>query len=296
MANARAERDRLQAVTAAMQTRMDTVIAAGPSTPSATRVGEITAQIAGIQKKIDDASDESARQQRQMVCEKYGTGLNPNCSGKSGQGNWYATARELEAQSDTQIRDYQTQIAGLVTQREQAQSQVEREASDATGTFTGMIASVRSQLDAAVAARNAGQQKYDALNDGRDAAVAAYVTVLKASPDFKPISFGMASQFRALGVLYTSYGIQLEKFMVKFLIMLIELTPVLQKLFLSPKTLYALKLDSGRKLESYEQIEHASAARKQHLNALDDDARNDRSDVKSVARLRRDNVRDFAAS
>jgi hypothetical protein len=42
--------------------------------------------------------------------------------------------------------------------------------------------------------------------------------------------------------------------MVKILIMLIELTPVLQKLFLSPKTLYALKLDSERKQKAYEHL------------------------------------------
>jgi hypothetical protein len=295
VANARGERDRLQAVVAEVQARLDKVVGTGPSTPSATRVAELTAEIADVQKKMDAASADSAQQQRQMVCEKYGTGLNPNCSGKSGQGNWYATAKDLKAQADAQVRAYQTQIAGLVSQRQQAEASVQQEATDATGNFNGQVASVRAELTAANAARDAAQQKYDELNNGRDKAVADYVDVLKSSPDFKPISFGMASQFRALKALYTSYGIQLEKYMVKLLIMLIELTPVLQKLFLSPKTLYALKLDSDRKRIAYEHMDSALTARKQHMNNLEDDVRTERSEPRAVARLRRDNVRDLAA-
>jgi hypothetical protein len=295
VANARGQRDRLQEIVAQAQVRLDKVIGTGPLTPSANRVAEITAEIADIQKKMDAASEDSAQQQRQMVCERYGTGLNPNCSGKSGQGNWYATARDLKAQADAQVRAYQAQITTLIAQRQQAETAVQQEATDATGNFNGEVANVRAAVTAAIAAREAAQAKYDELNDGRDKAVAAYIDVLKSAPDFKPISFGMASQFRALGALYTSYGIQLEKYMVKLLIMLIELTPVLQKLFLSPKTLYALKLDSHRKRNSYEQLEDAISARKQHLLNLEDQARGDRSDSR-VARLRRDNIRDFAAN
>jgi hypothetical protein len=231
-----------------------------------------------------------------MTCEKYGTGLNGQCSGKSGQGNWYATVRDLKAQSDARIKEYLGEIDAQQARRDEAQAQTGREAADATGAYTGVVATARAQLESAVAARNAAQAKYDTLNDGRDAAVAAYINVLKASPDFKPISFGMASQFRALSALYTNYGIRLEKFMVKFLIMLIELTPVLQKLFLSPNTLYALKLDGARKRESYEQLEQVTAARRDHINSLYEEAAEEKSEVRSLARARRDNVRDFAAS
>jgi hypothetical protein len=297
VANARAERDRLQQVAAGAATRLDKVMGTGPATPSANRVAELTAEIGDVQNKMDAAAEESAQQQRQMVCEKYGTGLNPNCSGKSGEGNWYATAHDLKAQADAQVKAYQAQIAQLEAQRQQAQASVQQEATDAAGSFSAEIASARAVVGAANAARDAAQQKYDELNGGRDKAVADYVTVLKSAPDFKPISFGMASQFRALRELYTSYGIQLEKYMVKLLIMLIELTPVLQKLFLSPKTLYALKLDSTRKRTAYEQLEQAMIARKQHVASLEEDAPTERGELRALPpRVRRDNIRDFAAS
>lgn len=297
VASARTERDRLTSVVADVQARLDKAQGTGPSTPSANRVAEITAEIADIQKKIDTASAESAQQQRQMVCEKYGTGLNPNCSGKSGQGNWYATAHDLKAQADNEVKAYQAQIAGLMTERQQAVASLQHEVVSATGSFNAQVANVRAELATATATRDVAAQKYDALNGGRDRAVADYIGVLKSAPDFKPISFGMASQFRALAALYTSYGIQLQKYMVKLLIMLIELTPVLQKLFLSPKTLYALKLDSDRKRQAYEHLEETMAARRQHMASLEEDSRIERGEVRGVARLRRgDNVRDLAAS
>jgi hypothetical protein len=297
VATARAERDRLSAVVAEVQARLDKMQGSGPATPSASRVAEITAQIADLQKKVDAAAAESAQQQRQMVCEKYGTELNPNCSGKSGQGNLYATARDLKAQADAQAKAYQAQINDLMTQRQQAETSAVQEATASAGSFNAEVDGVRAELSAANTARDVAQAKYDALNSGRDKAVADYINVLKSAPDFKPISFGMASQFRALKNLYTSYGIQLEKYMVKLLIMLIELTPVLQKLFLSPKTLYALKLDSDRKRVAYGQLEEALAARRQHMASLEEDARIERGEQRGVARLRRgDNVRDFVAS
>jgi hypothetical protein len=297
VASARAERDRQTAVVADVQTRLEKAQGTGPLTPSANRVAEIGTQIADIQQKLDAAAAESAQQQRQMVCEKYGTGLNPNCSGKSGQGNWYATAHDLKIQADNEVKAYQAQIAGLMSEREQAEGSMQKEAATASGSFNAQVANIRSELTMATATRNAAAQKYDELNAGRDKAVADYIGVLKSAPDFKPISFGMASQFRALAVLYTSYGIQLQKYMVKLLIMLIELTPVLQKLFLSPKTLYALKLDSDRKRRAYEHLEGAMAARRQHMASLEEESRMERGELHGVARLRRgDNVRDFAAS
>ena len=65
----------------------------------------------------------------------------------------------------------------------------------------------------------------------------------------------------------------------------------------SPKTLYALKLDSDRKRQAYEHLEETMAARRQHMASLEEDSRIERGEVRGVARLRRgDNVRDLAAS
>lgn len=261
IANARTERERLQEVAATLQGKLNAVLVAGGAAVPAQQAGTIAAQIADLRQKLAVLREDSAEQGRQMVCEQFGAALNPDCSGKSGKGERYATARALKAQTDAQIALYEADIAKLTTEQQSTQSREDQAAAEATAAYNAQVADLKRQTDAAIAARDAAQANYDRVNGGRDAEIAGYVTALKASPDFVPISFGMASQFRALAALYTNYGIQLEKFMVKALIMLIELTPILQKLFLSPKTLYALKLDSDRKRKAYDHLKEVLASR-----------------------------------
>jgi hypothetical protein len=273
--NARAERDRLQTVAADLQSKLSAVIVAGNGAAAANgSTNALAAQIVDLRAKITALREQSAAQSQQMVCEEFGAALNPSCSGHSGKGQRYATARALKAEIENQILIFETQLATLAAEQ---QSTAEREAAAAaatTASYNAQVDDLKRQTNAAIASRDIAQQKYDEMNRGRDAEMKEFVAAVEASPDYVPISYGMASQFRALAALYTDYGIQFEKFMVKFLIILIELIPVLQKLFLSPKTLYALKLDSERKQRAYAHLDETmleSRAAAEALEAIEDE-------------------------
>ena len=137
------------------------------------------------------------------------------------------------------------------------------------------------------------QSKHEKLIESRGEALATFTAELKRSPDFLPISYGVASQFRALRAIYNNYGNWVEHLMVKALIVLLELTPIIMKIFLSPKTLYAIKLDAKRRESSYEHLDHELALRQAHLRKKFDAAMDEQMDGRGLELLRKDNVASF---
>jgi hypothetical protein len=134
------------------------------------------------------------------------------------------------------------------------------------------------------------QHKLSLLEDGRDTTIAAFVSSAKQKPSFIPLSFGVASQFRALRFLYRRYGATFEMYMIKVLIMMLEMTPVLQKVFLSPTTLYAVKLEATRRSIAYEHFNEELRLRQAHLRAKAASAYDEEVDGQVVRRAAQRNV------
>ena len=81
--------------------------------------------------------------------------------------------------------------------------------------------------------------------------------------------------------------------MIKALIILLELTPIIMKVFLSPKTLYAVRLDAKRRESSYADLDAELTLRQQHLRKKFDAAMDERMDERGLDLLRKDNVTPF---
>lgn len=128
------------------------------------------------------------------------------------------------------------------------------------------------------------------LEAKREPAIEEFAATLKSKPNFIPISFGVASQFRALRTLYREYGSTFEMYMIKLLIMLLEMTPVLQKWLMSPTTLYATRLDAIKRAGAYELFEEELQMRQEHLRKKAYAARDEQLDRENIERLRRANV------
>ena len=134
------------------------------------------------------------------------------------------------------------------------------------------------------------QQRLTELENRHDPAILEFANGLKAKPGFIPISFGVASQFRALRTLYAEYGSTFEMYMIKLLIMLLEMTPVLQKWLMSPTTLYAARLDATKRFGAYESFEEELRRRQEHLRNKAFAERDEQLDRENIEMLRRSNV------
>jgi len=282
--NAQAERNRLQKEVANLESEIAHFVSSPPRTPSNQRIEEITNQINGFRDQLSAERSENARNAQQMICERYGTEIDERCSGLQGEGVNFYTARDLKALSDARIEEYESEIASLLEQREQLSAQARLAAAEDEDRHAAMLSAMRDQLAATTFSRDAAHSRFNHLSEQRDARLEAFSETLKGSPDFIPISFGAASQFRALSHLYWEYGIFAEQIMIKMLIMLIELTPVLQKILMSPNTLYAVKLDSARKLDGYDHLGAVIAAKREHLRRKFDVAFTDQMDADALKR------------
>jgi hypothetical protein len=79
--------------------------------------------------------------------------------------------------------------------------------------------------------------------------------------------------------------------MIKLHIILIEMTPVLQKMFLSPTSLYAVKLDAVKRTIAYEHFDEEVRLRQQHLRRKWEAAYDEEADRKGIEMARQSNVR-----
>jgi hypothetical protein len=282
IAGARAERDRLQTSLNDLQHQLDQLTIQTPPVPSDAEISALDSQIAGLRTQIADEQASIQRYAQDMIAEANGTLVNTGNSGVAGHGPEYLTALQLRDLAEQHVRAMQAQIAALDARRTQLVGDRERE-----------IAAAREEWNAqaeALAARSAGvadelarrQQALQALEAGRSAAVDAYVAQAEKRPDFVPLSVGIAAQFRALRTLYAEYGSTFEKSMLKLLIMLLEMTPVLQKVFMSPRTRYAVKLDEAWRMPSYDQFDREVERRQEHLRKKADAALDEELDRRGI--------------
>ncbi len=79
-------------------------------------------------------------------------------------------------------------------------------------------------------------------------------------------------------------------YMIKLLIMMLEMTPVLQKWLLSPTTLYAARLDAIKRSGAYAHFDEELRMRQEHLRRKADAALDEELDGKGIERVRRSNV------
>ncbi len=294
IAAARAERDRLAGSRATLEAELSDLLLRPPPVPSDTRIADIDARIAATGVQLAEETQKSQRYAEDMIAERHGTVLRDGNTGVAGSGPRFATAASLKALSDANIatlgaslRVLEQDKADALRDREAEYVAASRQVATRQGQLETEIAAVRTSLAAA-------QERFDALETGRGGTIARFTEELQANrADFVPFSAGVASQFRALRTLYAEYGSTFEKWMLKILIMLLELTPVLQKVFFSPSTLYAVKLDARRRSEAYDHFDREVALRQQHLKRKADAAIDEHLDSQGIERMRTANVRNL---
>lgn len=287
---ARDTRDRLQMRAATAEDQIADTIANPPKGPSQAKVADIDRRIGVLEKEMAAEEAKARTYEENVVAELFGTKVNDGNSGIEGQGRRYQTNIELKKISETRIASIKNQLTSASGAKREALEGIEKEQEAVAAATRSRLAGLREQAQALRTSGAEAQTKYERLIDGRSEQLAAYTADLKRSADFLPISYGIESQFRALRALYETYGNWAEHWMVKALIMLLELTPIIMKIFLSPKTLYAIKLDAKRRERSYEHLNVELSLRQEHLRRKFDAAMDEQMDGRGLDLLRKDNV------
>jgi len=265
IAKARMERDRLVITKVTTEAELNRLELTSPPPPSDRETSDIERQVADLNAKIADEQTKTRKYNEDMIAEVRGTLVNPGNSGLFGMGPKYFTAQDLRGLSERAVADLRSKIDDLEKQKQRlkkesdlADQETRSRIADRKNTMRGYLVEIGSSLAAA-------EQRLTALENGRDATIGTFVNAAQQNPSFIPLSFGVASQFRALRFLYNRHGATFEMYMIKLLIMMLEMTPVLQKVFLSPTTLYAVKLEAVRRSASYEHFNEELKLRQEHL-------------------------------
>lgn len=290
IAGARGERDRLQQAANEVEAELGRLELAPPPLPSDRSSAQIEGRMADLRGKLADEEAKVRQYNESMIAELRGTRIHPGDTGLQGQGPRYLTLVELRNLSQSTIVGYRTTIADLETQRRAALGNRDAEYEAARTRLERQKSGLRQHLADTSAALAGAQGRLSELEGGREGAIAEFTATLKNRPDFVPISFGIASQIRALRALYWQYGSTFEMIMIKLLIMMLEMTPVLQKVFFSPVTLYAVRLDAARRGASYEHFNEEVRQRQELLKRKADAAWEEELDAQGIERVRRGNV------
>lgn len=284
------ERNRLLVEKIKVEAEVNNLEIAQPALPSDETSQEINSQIESLRKAISEEEKNVRRYSEDMVAETRGTLVNPGNSGLEGKRKKYWTAFDLKVLSEKEIAKNRAKIASLELEKSRAiaaregEREVNKKSIDERrGTLNRHLTSVTSLLSDA-------QIAYQALENGRASSIEDYTSFLKKKPNFVPISFGAASQFRALRTLYQEYGSTFEMVMIKVLIMMLEMLPVLQKVFLSPTTLYAVRLDAAKRSSSYAHYDEEVRLRQNHLRRKADAAMDEELHGRGIEGIRESKI------
>jgi Domain of unknown function (DUF4407) len=249
---ARRERNRLAILKARAEDEVSKVSLSAPPGRHIPSTVDIDRQIEVLQQKISEENASATRFGEVMMAELHGTKLFPGNSGVPGAGARYNAAKALKDVSDTTISNYQARLAALEADKSRSLERGETEYENAVKRADGQKSALHQHLTEISATFAQAQNHLSKLEATRQPSINTFVNELKKKPGFVAISFGIANQFQALRTLYAKSGSTFEMVMIKILIVMIEMTPVLQKVFFSPPTLYAVKLDAARRQGEYD--------------------------------------------
>jgi Domain of unknown function (DUF4407) len=290
IAAAKGARDRLVAHQNELDAELSKLELQPPLFPAVASMQSIEDKISDLRSKIAEDEDNIRRQSQTMIGEFRGTVVSPGNSGVAGAGQRYWTAVDLKALSESNIALYRSRIGDLEQDRERLLKNWRAEHEATRDQAEQRKSSLRERLRSVADNLAAAEVRLTELEESRDGAIQTFAASLKSRPNFVPLSFGVASQFRALRMLYREYGSSFEMIMIKLLIMTLEMTPVLQKVFLSPATLYAVKLDAAKRAASYSHFDEEVRLRQEHLKRKADAADAEDIATSSIRAFRRAHV------
>ena len=202
---------------------------------------ELRGELRQLQGKITGYAEE-------MNAEEVGRKLNLSSSGRAGTGPRYTFAKqqrdvytELRAERERELRE-------LAARREELRSTQGRIAADAAARRNQAREAVVSQRGALEAQVDDARRELAALEAARLAKIAEFRSQALAASDFQKLKDDPLSRMTAYQELKSDpkdgATITLFSWMTKFLVIFLEIVPVVAKMFFSPPSVYAARIQA----------------------------------------------------
>jgi hypothetical protein len=183
-----------------------------------------------------------------MNAEEVGRKLNPSSSGRAGTGPRYTFAKQQRDVYTAQRAERERELRELAARREQLRSTQGRIAADAAARRNQAREAVASQRGALEAQVDVARRELATLEAARLAKVAEFRSQALAASDFQKLKDDPLSRTTAYQELKSDpkdgATITLFSSMTKFLVIFLEIVPVVAKMFFSPPSVYAARIQA----------------------------------------------------
>ena len=249
------EQRRQQLVAAEALYRRELGTAQPPEAAPPAQLDELEQQIKGLDAQEQELRGELRQLQgkitgyaEEMNAEEVGRKLNPSSSGRAGTGPRYTFAKqqrdvytELRAERERELRE-------LAARREELRSTQGRIAADAAARRNQAREAVASQRGALETQVDVARRELATLEAARLAKVAEFRSQALAASDFQKLKDDPLSRMTAYQELKSDpkdgATITLFSWMTKFLVIFLEIVPVVAKMFFSPPSVYAARIQA----------------------------------------------------
>jgi hypothetical protein len=249
------EQRRQQLVAAEALYRRELGTAQPPEAAPPAQLDELEQQIKGLDAQEQELRGELRQLQgkitgyaEEMNAEEVGRKLNPNSSGRAGAGPRYTFAKQQRDVYTAQRAERERELRELAARREELRSTQGRIAADAAARRNQAREAVASQRGALEAQVDVARRELAALEAARLAKVAEFRSQALAASDFQKLKDDPLSRMTAYQELKSDpkdgATITLFSWMTKFLVIFLEIVPVVAKMFFSPPSVYAARIQA----------------------------------------------------
>ena len=211
-------------------------------------IGRLDALEQELRGQLRQAEEKVVSYAQDMNAEELGQRINPASSGRAGAGPRYQFARRQKEVYEAQQTALRNELSQLRDRRAELTAQQQRLVADAQAQRERERAAAQTQRDALLARVEAARGELKELEAARPAKVEAFRREALAASDFQPQKDDPLSRMTAYQELKSDpkdgATITLFSWMTRFLVIFLEIVPVVAKMFFSPPSVYAAKIQA----------------------------------------------------
>jgi uncharacterized protein YlxW (UPF0749 family) len=231
------------------------------------RLGDLDAQEQGLYAALRDVDAKIAGNVEAMNAEELGQRIGPDSSGRAGAGPRYQFARRQKEFHEARRAELQREIAQLGARRDDLRTQQRQLTERGAALRDQTHDAAQSRRDALSAQIETARAEVRALEGSRLASIEEFRQKALTASDFQKQKDDPLSRMTAYQELKNDpkdgSTITLFSWMTKFLVIFLEIVPVVAKMFFSPPSVYAAKIQAqveGERRKAMWENEQALAA------------------------------------
>jgi hypothetical protein len=249
------EERRQQLIAAEALYRRELGTAPPPEAAPPSQLDELEGQIKALDGQEQALREELRQLQKtitgyaeEMNAEEVGRKLNPTSSGRAGLGPRYQFAKQQREVYAAQRADRERELGELAARRDELRAAQARIAADAAARRNQAREAVQNQRNALEGQVEVARRELAALEAARLAKVAQFRAAALSASDFQKLKDDPLSRMTAYQELKNDpkdgATITLFSWMTKFLVIFLEIVPVVAKMFFSPPSVYAARIQA----------------------------------------------------